>query len=579
VNGAAPVPPPINSNQCLISVGGVIQRPDDSGSEGFRLSGGNIIFSSAPSTGEDFFGVILAGADYVNVGANFPDGTFGAPSITFDQDNDTGYYRSGSGAVSFSSNGTASGTWSSAGISAPALSPTSSTVPSNGVYLPATNSVAISTNGTGRLFVDASGNVGVGTSSPATLLHISGSDTSAITRIASTSNAATAFNGSGAGLELICGNANLTNKFAPAIKFGSTDVDFTTTRPKFGAAITAEASQVYSADTSGGMNLAFWTAPNDPGTGSGLLQRMVIANTGNVGIGTQTPGSLLDLAASNDGATGTTANNTLRFTDTDTTTVANQPIGKIEWYSADTSSPGARAVSYIMSSAAGTFSGGDIRFGVSANGGTVSEAARIDSSGRLGIGTTSPNAPLSFGTATGTAGTANKIRIYDSAPNIYGFGVSANQLDYISDGSHVFYGSDNGGSPLEKARLTSDGKLLVGTSSSTGLNSNTAPVIAGNFASFTGSVSATTGTATTLFALENLNASYIVTAIIAGTVDAANYSAVYMVASVSSASCVIQAIRAGGLLTLSLSGANVQVTQSSGVNQTVSWSVTRMANL
>jgi hypothetical protein len=104
-------------------------------------------------------------------------------------------------------------------------------------------------------------------------------------------------------------------------------------------------------------------------------------------------------------------------------------------------------------------------------------------------------------------------------------------------------------------------------------------VIAGNFASFTGSVSAPHNTATTLFALENLNASYIVTAIITGTADATNYSAVYMVATVTANSRVIQAIRAGGLLTLSLSGGNVQATQGSGNPQTISWSVTRMANL
>jgi hypothetical protein len=41
--------------------------------------------------------------------------------------------------------------------------PTSNTAPTNGVYLPSANNVAISTNGTGRLFVDASGNVGIGT--------------------------------------------------------------------------------------------------------------------------------------------------------------------------------------------------------------------------------------------------------------------------------------------------------------------------------------------------------------------------------------------------------------------------------
>jgi hypothetical protein len=72
VNGSTPVPLPINSQQCLISVGGIIQRPDDTGTEGFRLSGSNIVFSSAPNTGEDFFGTILAGADYINAGVNFP---------------------------------------------------------------------------------------------------------------------------------------------------------------------------------------------------------------------------------------------------------------------------------------------------------------------------------------------------------------------------------------------------------------------------------------------------------------------------------------------------------------------------
>ena len=44
---------------------------------------------------------------------------------------------------------------------AASFTPTSSTAPTNGLYLSASNSVALSTNGTGRLFVDASGNINI----------------------------------------------------------------------------------------------------------------------------------------------------------------------------------------------------------------------------------------------------------------------------------------------------------------------------------------------------------------------------------------------------------------------------------
>ena len=106
VGGSAPVPFPKFEQQLLISVNGVIQEPDPSGSAGFSLSGTNIVFSSAPTNGHAFFGVIFAGADYVNAGGTFPDGSASVPSITFSNDTDTGIFRSGSGLVSVTSNGT-----------------------------------------------------------------------------------------------------------------------------------------------------------------------------------------------------------------------------------------------------------------------------------------------------------------------------------------------------------------------------------------------------------------------------------------------------------------------------------------
>ena len=116
VGGSAPVPFPKFESQLLISVNGVIQEPDPSGSAGFRLSGTNIVFSSAPTNGHAFFGVIYAGADYVNAGGTFPDGSTAVPSITFTTDTDTGVYRKGSGSLGFVSNTTEITNFDSNGI-------------------------------------------------------------------------------------------------------------------------------------------------------------------------------------------------------------------------------------------------------------------------------------------------------------------------------------------------------------------------------------------------------------------------------------------------------------------------------
>ena len=138
VNGSAPVPFPKYETQLIISVGGVVQEPGT----GFTLSGTNIVFGSAPASGENFFGVILAAADYLNAGGTFPDGTVAVPSITFSDDTDTGIFRSGSGLVSISANGVKVATFPTSAGSADQV---------------------LATNGAGVLsFVDQSGGGAVG---------------------------------------------------------------------------------------------------------------------------------------------------------------------------------------------------------------------------------------------------------------------------------------------------------------------------------------------------------------------------------------------------------------------------------
>lgn len=84
-------------------------------------------------------------------------------------------------------------------------------------------------------------------------------------------------------IELLSSGMNSsTAKYTPSIKFGSTDAQFITQNPKFGAAIVAEATQNYTTDTTGGMALSFWTSPNSPGVETSLRERMTIEASGQV---------------------------------------------------------------------------------------------------------------------------------------------------------------------------------------------------------------------------------------------------------------------------------------------------------
>jgi hypothetical protein len=122
--------------------------------------------------------------------------------------------------------------------------------------------------------------------------------------------------------------------------------------------------------------------------------------------------------------------NVFRFTDTDTTAAGNQPMGVLEWYGSDVSTPGAGVKAYISAIAENAVPDTALVFGVSdnvastqarevlrinsdgnlvASGGDRSliskdgalslgtsnvERARIDSAGNLGIGTTAPSQKL-----------------------------------------------------------------------------------------------------------------------------------------------------------------------------------------
>ena len=170
VAGSAPVPFPKSPQQVLISVNGVIQEPDPTGSSGFNLVGTNIVFSSAPTNGHAFFGIIYATADYLNAGGNFPAGSLGAPSITFIGDENSGLFRKSGGSVGFVSDATEIANFDSNGIT---ISSGNLIIPDkiihNGdtnttIRFPAADQVSIETGGTERFKIDGSGNTFFGES-------------------------------------------------------------------------------------------------------------------------------------------------------------------------------------------------------------------------------------------------------------------------------------------------------------------------------------------------------------------------------------------------------------------------------
>ena len=106
---------------------------------------------------------------------------------------------------------TSSGTapqWSTAltlsgNVSAAALIPSSSSVPSNGMYLAAANTLTFSTNTTERVRISSTGNVGIGTNAPNTSLVV-GAPNTQLTAITASISGTTPTLASGQGILEIC---------------------------------------------------------------------------------------------------------------------------------------------------------------------------------------------------------------------------------------------------------------------------------------------------------------------------------------------------------------------------------------
>jgi len=182
-------------------------------------------------------------------------------------------------------------------------------------------------------------------------------------------------------------------------------------------------------------------------------ERLRVDSSGNVGIGTSSPGAMLDLTSGNAGLGILAATNRLRFTDTDPTLVSGQTTGSVEWFTSDTDSPGVHA--YIGTLGANTGAAA-LTFGTGV-GGSSAERMRIDSAGNVGIGTTSPDALLSVnGVASFGDGSA-------AAPSITNFG-DLNTGMFFPAADTVSVATAG----AERMRIDSSGNLGLGVTPSTG---------------------------------------------------------------------------------------------------------------
>lgn len=145
--------------------------------------------------------------------------------------------------------------------------------------------------------------------------------------------------------------------------------------------------------------------------------------------------------------------NTLSFVDTDTAELTNQPIGGIEWYGSDASTPGAGVKAYIATVAESASPDTALLFGTSDNTASTQavERMRIASDGKVGIGTQAPDALLSVN------GVASFGDGAEATPSIANFGDLNTGLWFpAADTISVSTGA------TERLRVRSDGGVGIG---------------------------------------------------------------------------------------------------------------------
>jgi len=345
-----------------------------------------------------------------------------------------------------------------------------------GLYSPGADQVAVATNSTGRLFIDASGRVSVGTSTNNVFDQVG----TPRPLVVQSSDSSTTLNGSTNSITICNGDTttNNTSQINFAAITGANTFQYSS----------AIISAIHGARVNGQYPAGTLIFSTSSATNNAPSEKLRITSAGLVGVGTSSPadtnsfGGVLDLSGSQGGALY----------------VRNQTsaskYGVFGFYDTDI---------YVT-----THATGNIRFNTGSAG---TERARIDSSGRLLVGTFTSTGNATFSTAEFVKNTLSEIVIGRSdQPASSGDGIG--RISFNSNAGNVWQthaeilcqadaasGSgdkpgrlvfsttaDGASSPTERMRITSLGDVLFGTNAAPANSNVTGVAISGANGQFGG---------------------------------------------------------------------------------------------
>jgi hypothetical protein len=334
------------------------------------------------------------------------------------------------------------------------------------IRFPAADTVTVETSGAERLRVDSSGNVGIGTTSPGAKLDVQTASGENYIRVSSAtgqdggfriaegttnkwllyniaaSDALAIYDNTATAERLrIDASGNLGLGVTPSawgtgvmrgLQIGSAgaiagDVGAGYRTRLFGNAYYDGSAYKYIASAAAVMQVANgnngtfeWHNASTGTAGNAITftQAMTLNASGQLGIGTSSPATLLDVS-------GVSPTLTLRDSRTSATWSAGVQLGKIDFYTSDVTGIGAHSVASIEVVAGGSNTAspdGQMVFSTGIYNAAATERARIDSSGNLLVGRTSNDATVTGctlgptgGGVTGTVSSgANEVFVFNN---------------------------------------------------------------------------------------------------------------------------------------------------------------------